>query len=278
MATPDNAPRATRVAHAGRTHHRFFGYDVFEELAGSASFWDIVSISLEGPTLSREDRLVLDDLFGCCTVADPRLPPLKLVRLEAAFGGLMPGFGVGYLALENAFIGPWSAGETAQLLVDIAGALDAGADEEITVEALVAAQLERRSYLPGFGVPFRDHDERVAAVAQCLRNRERDNRRYWRLMRDVESAMLSQKGVSSNIGAAIAASTLDLGFEPHQIPALSCTLALCCILANAFESARQQAPELRSLSPDSAQYLGHPPRSSPRATRARQADPLDPDP
>lgn len=275
MAKPDSPQRRTRVAHSGLSKHRFFAYDVFEELAGTASFWEIVSIALGGPLLTRDDCRVLDDLLACCTVADPRLPPLKLVRLAATYGGVMAGFGTGYLALEDAFIGPWSSGATAQLLVDCAAAVDAGSDADATVHAFVAAAIERQGYLPGFGVPFRERDERVAALDHCLRHRNRHQGRYWRLMRKVEAAVLAERGVGSNIGAGMAACLLDLGFTPAQIPTLGTLSVLACILANAFEAADQQAPELQSLAPNQVAYVGRPARESPRAVEASLPGPRE---
>lgn len=261
-------PIETHVAHASTRSHRLFGYDLFSEVAGVASLWDLIALCVRGPALSATDRAVLDDLIGCCTVADPRLPPLKLVRLAAAHGSVLAGCAAGLLALEDAFIGPWSAGAAARWLRDVEPALRDAPDPAAEALRAVDQALARDGVLPGFGVPFRDRDERVAALDACLRRRGRAGRRYWRALRAVEAAAVARKGIGANIGAGVAACLLDLGFSPREIPTVSALLALPCILANAYESASQRAPAMQAVDPSAVEYVGPPHRTSPRAAAA----------
>ena len=61
---------------------------------------------------------------------------------------------------------------------------------------------------------------------------------------------------------------LDLGFAGHEIGALATYLNQNCFVANAVEGAAQSAEVFRKLPDDTIDYVGVPPRESPRSRRA----------
>lgn len=255
----------TRVAHAGNTDHRFFGRSLYGDLEGNCGFWDLVSLSLGGPELNDSDRALLDDISTVASVADPRIPPLKLVRLMGTYGGVFAALGGGLMVLEDAFIGPWSSGVIAKFLVDFSDAIDHRVDDLPRVRSTVLDYLDKRKVIVGYGVAFRNRDERVQAVARCVHKRQRQDGQFWRLMTNIETVLLEEKGLGANIGAGIAAPALDIGFSPPQAGLIATMLVFSCLLSNARETAEQASPLLGTLPERFVKYVGHKPRLSPRA-------------
>lgn len=101
----------------------------------------------------------------------------------------------------------------------------------------------------------------MVALEACLRARGRETRRYWRLMRMVETALLRHKKLPANAGAGVAAACMDCGMTPHQTAVFATACASVCFLANAVEGAQNPAPELQRMP---VRYIGHVPRVTPR--------------
>ncbi len=80
----------TRVGHAGWNDHRHFGKWVFSELAGNTSTAGLIALAATGRLPDESACGMLDDIAVILTVADPRIYPLKLVRLASSFGDPWP--------------------------------------------------------------------------------------------------------------------------------------------------------------------------------------------
>jgi hypothetical protein len=255
----------TRVAWAGWHEHQYYGHRVFAELAGSETYAGLMAIAVGAPRLAPEERWVLEDICAVLTVAEPRIWPNKVSRLVASYGRVIPATLAGCLCFESELIGPWTTGQTAQNLVELAHALGEDRSEK-AIEGAVIELLDRRKRLLGFGVPFRPKDERLVALTACIARRGRDGRLYWNLSERVWEVLRRLKGLEPNIGSGVAAAMLDLGLSPEQIPPLTIGLNLNIFLANAFEGARQAPEVLRRLPERLVEYVGPPDRLSPRAT------------
>jgi len=96
----------TRSAHWGYEEHRYFGHAVFAELRGRESFVGLTALSVLGRRLSADVCALLDEAAVCLTLADPRIWPLKLTRVVAAYGQAIPAAAAGLLIQEGARIGP----------------------------------------------------------------------------------------------------------------------------------------------------------------------------
>src|SRR4051794_38104091 len=110
---------STRSAHWGYDEHRYFGHAVFEELRGRESLADLTALSILGRRLSPETCALLDEAAVCLTMADPRIWPLKLTRVIAAYGRAVPALAAGLLIQEDARIGPWTMLKAAESLTDL---------------------------------------------------------------------------------------------------------------------------------------------------------------
>jgi hypothetical protein len=259
-------PIRTRVAHAEHGDNQYCGYSVLRDLAGKISTSSAIALAAGMRSITEEDARVLDDVLVCSLAADPRIWPLKVSRLLASYGGTAIAYGGAHLSLEGAKVSPWPTGECGELLVELARQLGDAPTAE-AVERVVDARLEEKRIFPGFGVVFRDADERMVALEACLEQRHRTSRKYWRIMRLVEQALLRHKKLHANAGAGVAAACLDVGMTPRQAAIFATACASVCFLANAVEGAEQKPSQLRRLPDEALRYDGPGPRPSPRASQ-----------
>ncbi len=276
MNEPSARPTiSTRVARAGFGEHEFCGQHVFTQLAGNTSTAGMLGLALTGRRLSAADCALLDDLVACGAMADPRIWPLKITRILGAYGRLIPAFAGGYLAMEEAAVGAATVEKAAAQLVELRHAVDGRVDDLDAVAAALRALLSRTPQLSGFGVPFRPRDERLEALRRCVHAHRRQLRAHWTLLESLISVLRrgGLKKLEPNVGLAIAAIGLDLGFEGQALSALAAVVVEPCFYANAREAVREPAALLRDLPRSAIAYVGRAPRESPRAHAARRDQP-----
>src|SRR5262249_2861665 len=91
----------TRVGRALWGDNRFRGFSVGDELAGATDLWSLVALAVGHRPLGADECAILDDLAACGCAADPRIWPLKAVRLGSAYGRFTPGLVAGLLAIDG---------------------------------------------------------------------------------------------------------------------------------------------------------------------------------
>jgi hypothetical protein len=258
---------ATKCAHWGWDDHRYFGYSVFEELAGSESMTGIAALSVLGRRLPKECCEVLDDIVCASTLADPRIWPLKMTRLIAAYGGIMPAAAAGLLVQEGARIGPWTLGASAQVLCELYSEVAGHEQDPDCVMSTVERYLRGRGMIAGFGTPYRHVDERLRAFQERMKARGRNQLPYWRAMEAITHAARQLRRSEPNISIAVAAALLDMGVSTTEVAPLVTSLCHHMFFANAVEGAQQAPAVLRQLPAEHVCYVGRPPRVSPRSTQ-----------
>lgn len=251
-------PIRTRVGRAGFGDYDHFGVRVFRDLAGKMSYLGLIAFAITGRRLSTEDEAILDDLAVSSHVPEPRVWPMKLSRVGASTGRAMPGFLCASVVLDSDVLGGRVAEDAAATLVELRAHLASNDDREL--EAFV----QQRKRLVGFGVPFRDTDERVVSVRACLHRRGRADGAYWLLAERFWHVVKERRGVSANIVGATAAICLDLGFKPREVAPMAAILLQPTLLANAVAGAIESPEQLRCLPDDAVRYVGPLPRESPR--------------
>jgi hypothetical protein len=255
----------TASAHWGWEEHTYFGHRVFAELAGHETFTSLTALSLLGRKLSPEGCAVLDDAAACLTLADPRIWPLKLTRVIAAYGGTVAAAAAGLLIEEDARIGPWTCAKSAELLAELHRKLEGSELADDAVQAVVRPYLAEHHFVWGFGTPFRQHDERLVAFWACLERRGRRQDPYMRTLDAVAKVVTPARQTEPNMGMAIAAAFLDLGVRVDEVGPLATALMQHMFFAHAVEGARQAPEVLRCLPEACIAYTGRDARSSPRA-------------
>jgi hypothetical protein len=268
MSLPELTIR-TRSAHWGWDEHRYFGLRVFEELTGNESMTGLMALSIIGRRLPADCCGVLDDAAAALTLADPRIWPLKLTRVVAAYQSPIPALCAGMLLENEARIGPWAFLEASRVLLELHTAIAEAAGD---VDGVVNAYLTQHSFVWGFGTPFRGRDERLVAFRRSMQKRGRDVLPYWRTMETVAAAVTQAKKAEPNMGIAVAAALLDMGLEPQEILLLVVALMQHMFFAHALDGTRSDAVALRELPVDYVKYDGRPPRLSPRAKQAELTD------
>ena len=256
----------TRVARAGYEEHRFFSWGVFGELTGRETLSGLVAMAVSGRRLDPGEVAMLDDIAAVLTVADPRIWPLKVGRLAASYGGALEGLAAGILSLDCLYVGGYRTTPTAaRMLLELAARLGPDVEDPARVEEAVRDLLLSTKPIIGFGVPFRDQDERLPPLRRCVRQRSRHTLPFWRLYEEVVRLVIRESGLQPNIALGLAAAYLDLGFDPDQAGALSVVAGIQTHLANTFEEGRLASPALRALPAERVHYVGVGPRRSPRA-------------
>jgi len=255
----------TRVAKVGQGEHHFCGYPATSKLLGRQSSAGMLLLAVGAGPGSAEDHAVLNDVAVALTAGDPRAWPMKIARLVASYGDFFAGWAASSLFLPEAQLGPSTSGQAADWLHGVAALADDPVVRGERFDAVVREVLLGRQRLPGFGVPFRDVDERLAALRGALERRGRCQRRFWQIMDAVATIVRRERQLEPNIGLGLAACLLDLGLQPPQVPRLLAALAAHMFVANAAEGADQAAAVLRELPLDRVDYQGPEPRQSPRA-------------
>jgi len=255
----------TTLAHAEWNDHILRRHRIFKDLLGHCDFWNLLSIAMNGPGIDEAGLAVIHRICVSVTAADPRLPPMKIVRLASCYGGTMAAIGAGLVYQEDASIGTWTAGRAAQFLMDIAAEIG---DQEMTpssVERSMRALISKGAKLAGCGVPARKEDERAQALRHAMVEIGQVGGDFWMLMNIADGVFRKVARSPINISGVVAALFLDLGFNPRQIAVLGMVISQAAFIANALEGAEQAPEVLRKIPDEWIAYQGPAPRPSPRA-------------
>lgn len=256
----------TELGHAGWHDHEVRGVIVFDLDPHNTTLIDLALLTL-GIRADRDDaRLVLTICAQAALNPDPRIPPMKLIRLGAAYGGLLSALAAGLVGMERSLVGMSAVSNSARFLHDFVESVGwQVTDTELDVELRKWKQSGR--ILFGFGVPGRPVDERARWMSERLDEVLRSPRPWWGMYERIRSRL----SLSPNLGAVFAAALLDLGCAPEQVGAISCVVNLFPLVGNAHEGAQQAPRMLRELPAETVRYVGQGPRESPRAAAARRA-------
>ncbi len=261
----DTPTLPTRSAHWGFEEHQYFGHAVFGELLGNESLLGLTALGILGRRLSAAECSVLEDAAVALSMADPRIWPLKLSRVVAAYGSTLPAVAAGLVTLTGAQIGPWPTTQAAHMLQHFHSQFGDQAEDAAAKRDHVSTYLSVHSFLWGFGTPFRRKDERLVAFERRLQLTGLDRKPHYRTFAAVRRAAKELKGVEANIGSGLAAVCLDLGFSADQIAPLTAALIQHMFFSTALEAAQQAPALLRKLPDEHVTYVGIASRQSPRA-------------
>ncbi len=255
----------TRVACAQWDDHRFTGHGVLHELLGTETFLGITMMAAaDGRRPTPQERLLLDALAVAMVAADPRIWPLKITRLVAAYGGTIAGFVAGQLCTECEAIGPWVTGPAAELLLSVRDASGGETSDDAAFDAAAKDWLQTHRRLSGYGVAFRSEDERFVALSAHVARLGRAQLTFWRLQERLSSVIWRERRLRPNIAVGIAAILLDMGLAPREAQALTNLANINTFYANAIEGARQQSKVLQALPVESVRYVGRGARELPK--------------
>jgi len=258
------SPNETRIGHIGFGDHRFRGYSVLNELIDSTDGLALTWLGISGRSLLSEERDIIRLMTLAATAADARVWPVKITRLLSAYGNAYAGFLGGQLATPSERIGAGSLERTAHTLKEFMDAIEdkGGEIDATTITPLLLKYLEKNPILNGFGVPFRDVDERLVALMKRISGHPAEKKPFWRLAAVLMTLMRELKKVEPNVGIAMGALLLDLGIPPEKA-AIVCSILMMSPLfaAHALEASQPEYNHWRALSADQINYTGTPRRS-----------------
>jgi len=253
----------THLGHAGWDDHEVRGVVLFGVDPRTTSIPDLMLLTLGIPPHPKAREVV-----SVCVQAglnpDPRIPPMKLVRLGAAHGHLLTALATGFVGMQSSYVGMTALSDAAHFLSALQGTLGWDFSDE-QLDAAIRERRRNRTGIFGFGVPGRPVDERIVWLSARLEEFLDGPRPWWSLF-ERTGALLSKYRRQPNFGGGLAAAMLDLGGLPEHTAAMGCLFGLLPLVGNAFEGAQQAPVVLQELPPEvSVHYVGEEARVSPRA-------------
>src|SRR5437868_7919523 len=247
---------------------RYRGYPI-EQLIGQVSFAQMIWLMLRGELPGRGQGELLDAALMSAVDHGPQAPSIAIARMAATCGvGLNNAMASAVNVLGDVHGG---AGEQAvELYQDIAGRIDAGADQPSAVRAALAAYRDLHGkFVSGFGHRFHPVDPRAPRLLALVDKAAADGvvpGRFAAIARAVEAQLGAgrSKPIPMNIDGATAVIYAELGFPAPLARGLFCLSRSVGILAHAWEQTQQGG---RNKGPIPREYIwtydGHPPRDVP---------------
>ncbi len=264
----------TRVGQIVDGDNRFLGRSMFDDWSRDlTSPGDALLAAAGVRDLSPVNRESLRLIALCSMTPDARVWPLKLTRLLACHGDPAAGYFGGQLVSTGKVMGPGAVTHAAKSLCWVGDAAGDAPTDAAAAAAIAAWRARSPGPLAGFGVPFRDQDERRVALLRFVRGGPIERRRYWRLH---EQFVAAAAPLRPNCALSFAALMLDMGVRPeHCGLMLSATMAHV-FFAHAIEGSTHDAV-LRALPVEAVDYRGVAPRHS-QGGAAPAGPPLAPGP
>lgn len=256
------APIDTRVGQIVEGDNRFLGRSVFEEWSHAlTSQADGLLAAVGVHELSPVNRESLRLLVLCTLSPDARVWPLKLTRLIASHGDAAIGYFGGQLVSTGKIMGPGAVTQAARGLRWITAEVGDEPSDAAVAEAVKAWLVRCGGRFGGFGVPFRDEDERRVGLLRLTEGGPIEQRRHWRLHEQVVAALAPLR---PNCAISFAAMMLDMGVEPEHCGLFLSVSMSQMFLAHAIEASISDGARAHTIATGSIDYQG----TSPRHTQA----------
>ena len=251
---------STRVGLIDTHDNRFLGRSVFSELRAEVrDLDDALSVVFRGEPLDETARLAVRFIVLGLTSPDARIWPLKLCRLLSSHGSEVVGFFGAQVIMTGRTMGPGIATPCAKGLVFVAERAGDDATDEQLLSAFDAFCAQNDGRFMGFGVPFREKDERLLAMRGWVEDSKLASGRFWRLAERLSAALDRRSPLEPNIALGLTALLLDINVPPERC-GLAATLLISHVFAAHALEASQTDGDLRSLPVRCIDYRGPAPR------------------
>jgi citrate synthase len=229
-------PAITSICEARADAIEVRGRDLVRDLMGKVTFTDHVHLLLTGRMPTDEQRFFLDLLLVAIS-EHGLVPTVQAARMTLAAdpGSLQGALAAGILGAGPVILG--TAELCADLLTDIRGRIDAGAEETAAVSDAINAVHSSGGKLPGFGHPVhKPADPRAERILE-LANERGVAGRHVALSLAVRDAAARAWGrpLVMNVSMPIAAVLLDLDFAPSMVKAIPLLARTASLLAHLAE-------------------------------------------
>jgi hypothetical protein len=226
----------THVFKAGFDEHLLHDKLVFKDFAGKSSFFQFFCFALTGRELEGHNEALLNDISVVISaVGDPRIWPLKITRIASCYGNFQAGCISSLLSQRNGLFG-FEIFEKAAILHE--GIYrDTSYLNDLETGASYLDELVKTKSLLGFGVPFREIDERLTQTELIAQKRDMEKGIHWKAYKKLKEYIVANHGIQPNSISPLCALLLDMQFTPHEIGALVYALQATDLIPNAFEGA-----------------------------------------
>ncbi|CAO3439441.1 citryl-CoA lyase [Azospirillum doebereinerae] len=235
---------------------RVRGYAI-EELIGTIGFPDMIWLMLRGDLPTPAQGRLLGAALVAAVDHGPQAPSIATARMAATCGvGLNNAMASGINALGDVHGGAGQQGM--ELYAAVAARMAAGASPAEAADREIAARLERREHIPGFGHRFHPVDPRAGrllALVEEARGEGAVTGEAAAIGRAVEDALAARKGrrLPMNIDGATAVVFAELGFPAGLGRGLFVLSRSVGILSHAWEQS-QQGGRIKGPMPPSIPY------------------------
>ncbi len=235
---PENRGKAgcrqkTSIFKAGYDDHLFMGKRLYADLMDKTGYFDLLARALRGSPLVGDEEELLNALAVIMAVGDPRIWPLKLIRVLSCYDSYATGMSGAFLMQRRAYIGADVVERLGVQMLELMRETDFGRDAPGVSERVT--KLYREKELLGYGVPFRPSDERIDQLDALVRKMGRDRGQYWCGYKRIADFVETRFALPANITIGYTAVMLDMGFPANSLGPLLHTLLVPPLLLNAVE-------------------------------------------
>jgi hypothetical protein len=254
----------TNVGCAGLGENFLRGRSIARELFGRDSYWSLLSLSIDGPRLDMDASRLLDDLAVAICSPDPRIWPLKVTWIVGSYGSPLYASAAALLFFESAMVGPWACVAACEAIRAIRAIVEGNPEWQEALVSELRARLDAGSRVAGFGVAMRDDDERVPLLLRAAELHDRSAGPHLAALLRALPLIEARTSLHPNIGAALAACLLDMGYDDRQVGLMASEMVRAQLIGNALEASVLEPHSLREIPEALLRYLGPAERPSPR--------------
>lgn len=252
-------PIFTRVGIILDGDNRFLGQSTFHGWVHDLEAASDATLAVLGVEVTAEAREVARLITIAALSPDARVWPLKLTRLLASYGDPLAGYFGAQLVSASNMMGPGAVTMAARGLEWVREHAGDDASDARVKDAVAMSCARSGGRFGGFGVPFREVDERRAGLLQLVGDGPVTRRPLWRLHEQVVKVLAPLR---PNVAVSFAAMLLDIGVPAERGGITLSMLMSPVFLAHALEGAAQDGARLNALPASCVSYRGMEPRST----------------
>jgi hypothetical protein len=239
------------------------GFDLLNDLAGKASYFQVVVLNATGRLPERRLADWLEASHICMSYPDSRIWCNQIGALAGAVRApVLAATTAGALAADSRAYGVRPLLESIPFLQRALEQTKAGASaREIVAKA--PAGRNGKPHIMGFARPIANGDERIPVLESFARSLGFTVGEHLALAYEIERVMLDEHGESMNLNAYAAAFLCDQGFTADEVCAIFAMLVASGVTACYVDAAARPAETFLPLRCDDIEYQGPAPRPLP---------------
>lgn len=240
-----------------------YGHDLMEELAGRASYFQVLLLSITGRLPEKRLADILEVMFLGTSYPDARIWCNQIGSLAGTMGASpVAAVSAGILASDSDLYGPGTLKKSADFIRQAQIKRQDGASVEEIIRAC-QRNPKAKPFIVGYARPVANGDERIAAMQRVSRELCFPEGKHVRLALEVDAYLHDRFGERINMTGYATAFLCDQGYTPLEIYRFSSFAVSSGVLACYAEVADQSPESFFPLQCGDIDYQGKPPRDVP---------------